>query len=84
MHEPGGGAVHDDVAGATPDHVGLEAGAVVDVEHVHLLVLEEVGELHEARVERDRPDVVEIGTGDGGPVDLRLHHDPVHQSLLLH
>ena len=28
-----------DVAGTAGDHVGLEARAVVDVEHVHLLVL---------------------------------------------
>ena len=79
MHEPGGGAVEDHVAGTAGDDVGLEARAVVDVEHVHLLVLADVGELHQAGVERDRPDVVEIGTGDGGPVDLRLHHDPLHQ-----
>ena len=47
-------------------------------EHVHLLVLTDVGQLHQAGVEGDRADVVEIGTGDGRPVDLRLHHDPSH------
>ena len=65
VHEPRRRAVEDHVARAAADHVGLEAGAVVDVEHVHLLVLADVGELHQARVEGDRPDVVEIGAGDG-------------------
>ena len=32
MHEPGGGAVEADLARAARDGVGLEAGAVVDVE----------------------------------------------------
>ena len=41
--------------------VRLEARAVVDVEDVHLLVLEDVGELHQHRIEGDRADVVEIG-----------------------
>ena len=48
MHQAGGGAVEADVAGPTGDDVGLEAGAVVDVEDVHLLVLADVGELHQA------------------------------------
>src|SRR5262245_51689749 len=78
VHEPRGRAIDDHVAGTTADDVGLETRTVVDVEHGHLLVLDDVGELHEARVECDRTDVVEIRAGHGGPVDLRLHHDPVH------
>ena len=34
------------------DRVGLEAGAVVHVEHVHQLVLEDVGGLQQVRVDR--------------------------------
>src|SRR5439155_4258422 len=79
VHEAGGRTVQDDVTGTTRDHVGLEPRAVVDVEDVHLFVLADVGELHQAGVERDRADVIEVGTGDGRPVDLRLHHDPLHQ-----
>src|SRR5262245_53334101 len=79
VHEAGGGAVEDDVAATAADDVRLEAGAVVDVEHVHLLVLEQVGELHEARVEGDRAHVVQVRAGDGRPVDLGLHHRAVHQ-----
>src|SRR4029077_7941980 len=76
---PRGGAFHEDATRPAAEDVGLEARAVVDVEHVHLLVLTDVGELHQAGVEGDRTDVVEIGTRDGGTVDLRLHHDPLHQ-----
>src|SRR5439155_15683556 len=79
VHEASRGTVEDDVAGTARDHIRFEAGTVVDVEHVHLLVLSDVGELHQPRVEGDRSDVVEIGAGDGGAVDLRLHHGPLHQ-----
>ena len=52
------------------DRVGLEAGAVVDVHDVDLLVLEDVGGLQQVRVDRDRPDVVQVAVGDRRPVDL--------------
>ena len=55
-----------DLAGAAlaRDRVGLEAGAVVDVEHVHLLVLADVGGVEQVRVDRDRAHVVQVGAGD--------------------
>ena len=34
-------------SGAPGDHVGLEPGAVVDVDHGDLLVLEQVGRIHQ-------------------------------------
>ena len=45
MHEMGGRAVEADLArpALALDHVGLEPGAVVDVDHGDLLVLEQVG-----------------------------------------
>src|SRR5439155_15846886 len=82
VHEAGGGAVEDAAAGSAAHGVGLEAGAVVEVEHVHLLVLEHVGEIHELRVERDRAHVVEVGARDRGPVDLGLRHRATHQLVL--
>ena len=42
------------------DRVGLEARAVVDVEHVDLLVLEDVGGLQQIGVDGDRSDVVQV------------------------
>src|SRR4029077_11698618 len=68
-------------AGTAADCVGLEAGAVVDVEDVDLLGLEEGGGCHQRRVEGDRPDVVEVRAGHGGPVDLGLHHGPLHYAV---
>ena len=72
MHEPRGGAVDLDVARAAlpGDRVGLEAGAVVDVDNVHLLVLEDVRGLEQVRVDRDRADIVQVAVGHGGPVNL--------------
>ena len=61
------------------DRVGLEAGAVVDVDDVHLLVLEDVGGLEQVRVDRDRADVVQVAVGDRRPVDLRLEHHALHR-----
>src|SRR4051794_14293687 len=44
-----------------------------------LLELVDIGKFHEARVERDRADVVEARAGHRRAVDLRLHHGPVHR-----
>src|SRR5712691_5538259 len=82
VHEPCSRSVDDDVAGLTTHHIGFEPGAVVDVEHVNLLVFEHVGECHQLWVERDRARVVEVGAGHGGPMDLRLHHRAEHQVVL--
>ena len=62
------------------DRVGLEARAVVDVEHVNLLVLEDVRRFEQVRVDRDRADVVQVAVGDRRAVDLRLEHYALHQA----
>ena len=46
VDQAGGRAVEAHLAGPPEDGVGLEAGAVVDVEHGDLLVLEDVGRRH--------------------------------------
>src|SRR5205807_8178466 len=83
VHEPGSGTVETAVAraGRAGDGVGLEAVAIVDIDHRHLLVLEDVGLCHQPWVDGDRTDVVEVGVGDGGPVDLGLHHAASHQTV---
>ena len=63
---------------APGDRIGLEALAVVDVDHRHLLVLEDVGRFQQVGIDRDRPDVVQVGVGDRGAVDLRLEHATTH------
>ena len=63
------------------DRVGLKARAVVDVDDVHLLVLEDVGGLQQVGVDRDRADVVQVAVGDRRPVDLRLEHHALHVAV---
>src|SRR5436190_7518887 len=81
VDEPRGGAVDLHLAGAAlaGDRVGLEAGAVVDVDDGHLLVLEDVGGLEQVGVDGDRPDVVQVAVGHRGPVDLGLEHRALHE-----
>src|ERR1019366_8345501 len=55
-----------------------KARAIVDVDNVHLLVLEDVGGLQQIGVDRDRPHVVQVAIGDGRAVDLRLEHHALH------
>src|SRR4051812_15041912 len=83
VDEPGRGAVDLHVARAAlaGDGVGLEAGAVVDVDDGHLLVLEDVGGLEEVGVYGDRADVMQIAAGHRRPVDLGLEHRSLHQGL---
>ena len=80
VHEAGGGAVdlHRARAALAGDRVGLEARAVVDVDDVHLLVLEDVGGLEQVGIDRDRPDVVQVAVGHRRPVDLGLQHRSLH------
>jgi hypothetical protein len=81
VHEAGGGAVDADHAGAAlaGDRVGLEAGAVGDVDDVHQLAGQQVGRVEEVLVDGHRADVVQVGLGHGGAVDLALHHGAEHQ-----
>ncbi len=78
-HQTGGRTVETDLAALTLDGVRLEARAVVDVEDGDLLVGKDVGQRHELGVDGDRADVVEVGAGDGGAVDLGLHHAAAHR-----
>src|SRR5581483_8699054 len=83
MDEPGGRAVDADLAraAAAGDRVGLEAGAVVDVDDVHLLVLEDVGGLQQVGIDGDRAHVVQVAVGHRRTVDLGLEHHALHVSL---
>ena len=56
-----------------------KARAVVDVEHVDLLVLADVGRLEQVGVDRDRAHVVQVGVGDRRAVDLGLEHGALHE-----
>src|SRR5439155_24661645 len=62
------------------DGVCLEAGPVIDVQDVHLLVLEDVGGIQQVRVDRDRAHVVQVAPRDRGAVVLGLEHHALHQA----
>src|SRR3989304_1069161 len=76
--EVGGGAVDADDAraGLALDGVGLEAGAVLDVQDVHLLEREDIGGAHKLGVDGDAALVVDVRLRNGGAVDLALEHRP--------
>src|SRR4051812_6055329 len=76
-------AVQDDVARPTRHRVRRESSTVVDVEHVHLLELADVGEVHQRRIERDRSHVVETRPRHRCPVHLRLQHRALHGHSLM-
>ncbi len=79
------GAVDTDNAAArlTGDDVGLDPSAVGDVDNRHLLAFQQVGGVHQRRIERDRADIVKVGLSHRRAVDFRLHHDPHHCDQLL-
>ena len=56
--------------------------AVGDVDDVDLLTGQQVRRLHQGRVERAGPDVVQVRLGDGGPVHLGLHHLAQHGAII--
>src|SRR5882757_2591172 len=80
--QAGGGAVHLHRAGSllALDRVGDEAGAVVDVPDVHLLVDEQVRLPHQLGIEGDAADVVDVTVRDRRAVNLRLEHLTLHQA----
>lgn len=67
-----GGAVGAD--GAAParsfDDISDEPFAVGYIDHMHLLVLDQPGEVHEILVDGERAHVLDVGLGNPGGMDL--------------
>src|SRR3984957_16164297 len=80
LNEVGSGPIDADVTGATStrDDVGGQTGAVGDVVDVDLFVLQEARALHEIQVDGDGADVVQVGPGDRGAMDLAEQEVPEH------
>jgi len=74
----GGGTVDANLARAAlaGDDVGGQAVAVGAVADVDALAGQEVGGLEQVDVHGDGADVVEVGLGHGGAVNLGRHHRP--------
>ena len=81
VHQPGRGAIDADDARAARawNDVGLEAGAVRDVDDGHFLARVEVCGVEQVLVDRDRTDVVQVGLRHRRPVDLAREHGAEHQ-----
>ena len=75
-----GGAVDADLAGVAGagDGVGRQAGAIGDVQYVHLLVRKDAGFFEQGGVDGDRALVIQIGAGDCGAVQLGLEQGQDH------
>src|SRR5258706_5556526 len=82
MYQVGGGAVDADHAGSAGagDRIRLQPGPVGDVDDRHLLAGEQVGGVHQVLVDSHGSDIMQIGLGDRGAVDLRLEHRADHGS----
>jgi hypothetical protein len=64
------------------DGVGLEAGAVIDIDDVDLLVFADIGQTQQYRVDGNRPGIVQIGIRNGGPMDLGFEDIAEHLPLI--
>src|SRR5690606_22896780 len=78
----GGGAVdlHLAAAALAGDDVGGEPRAVGDVDDVDLLAGQQVRGVEEVGVHGEGADVVQVGGGHGGTVDLADEHRPVQRA----
>lgn len=56
------------------DRISGQAIAVVDVNDVDLLALENVRGLHQSRVDGARADIMQVRLRDGGSMNLRFQH----------
>ena len=74
----GGRAIDADLPGPAlaGDDVGGQAVAVDAVADIHALAGHEIGGIEEIGVHGDGADVVEVGPGHCGAVDLGRHHRP--------
>ncbi|CAK7286794.1 hypothetical protein SGPA1_41054 [Streptomyces misionensis JCM 4497] len=84
VHEMRGRPVDPDDtrAALTLDDVGLQPGAIGDVDDVHQLAGQQIRRVEQLRVDGHRSHVVQVGLGDGGAVDLGLEQSTQHFGLL--
>ena len=81
VHQVGGGTVDAQHAGAAlaRDGVGLQPGAVGDVNDGNQFTGEDIGGFKEIEVYRHRTYVMQVGMGHRSAVNLGLKHFPVHR-----
>src|SRR5690606_5779460 len=71
--------LEDTGAARAGDHVGGEPRPVIHVDNLDFLIGKEVGRVEQVLVHRQRTLIVEIGRGDRGTMDLRLHQVAPHR-----
>jgi len=78
MHEVGGRSIDaDDATAAGPLHrIGRQPGTPGDIPDMDFLEGQNVSRFEQVEVEREAPFVVQVGLGDGQPMQLRLEHPP--------
>src|SRR5690606_30649438 len=72
--------LHHATAGGAGTDVGREPLPVADVDPPHLLVLDEIGGLHQVGIQRQRTLVIEVRRRDRRAVNLALHQPALHLS----
>src|SRR6202521_2748338 len=60
------------------DGVRLQARAIIDVDHLHFFVGIDVGGLQQIGIDGDAANIVQVGLGDGGTVNLAFAHSALH------
>jgi hypothetical protein len=80
LGETRGSAVDAKLAGTARcrDGVGREPLAIIDVEHIDLLIGQDAGGFQQVQVDRDRAFIVKVGLGHRGAVELGFHHFQTH------
>ena len=79
----GGRTVQTDLSGAALalDHVRIESLAVVDVQNVNILVLDQSGGIHQVFIDGDAANIVEIGFGYLDAVYFGFQYSDHHSGL---
>jgi hypothetical protein len=60
------------------DDVSLETLAVVDIDNLNALALDEVCGIHEVFIYGDAPNIIEVGLGNAYPMNFRFEDVDVH------
>src|SRR5579859_876956 len=60
------------------DGVRFQARAVVDVDHLHFFVGIDVGGFQQIGIDGDAANILQVGLGDGGTVNLAFAHSALH------
>ena len=73
--------IETDNSGATSTSNGVcfQAGAVADIDHLYYFIGIDIGSFQQIEVDGDAADIVQVGLGNGGAVNLAFAHSALHR-----